>query len=515
MYRDGKPVENTGRVLYTLLQDRVIEQGVYGKENQTLTMKEEYLPNAKVFGAYFDGRHVYQVEDYSIAYRYDERKLSIEITTDADSYRPGEEVTASFAVKNATGQPVPQARLCVGVVDEAVFAVQPQEVDLIKQLYQTVFHYYPEWDVSYHEYDFGDYPMEGGRGGGDGEANVMRSEFVDTTAFEQLTCDENGKAQLTFTLPDNITDWRITAAAMKGKTAGDNIGHAISSKPFYLLPLVTESYLIEDDLTAAVGYSTSQQQTSQPINCTVSLLDLSGTVLDSKQVTLSKGKKSGVNFGKQPQGSYQIFFDATAGEYSDMVLLPVQVNPTNRETTLAHSVSLEELPKLESIRYPVQVVFYDEQRQLYMDVLEWLMHQNGSRTEVITANYRASAAYAKLLPKENRWEVSYDKRLDETKGMRILPNAQPDAATTAKMLLATPELVERYYAEEFLGETLSDSPKASDSSVMTYMALAAMEQPVLLEIKSYLNDCDQLLTDSQKLWLGCALAKLGDFEGAQ
>ena len=129
MYRDGKPVENTGRVLYTLLQDRVIEQGVYGKENQTLTMKEEYLPNAKVFGAYFDGRHVYQVEDYSIAYRYDERKLSIEITTDADSYRPGEEVTASFAVKNATGQPVPQARLCVGVVDEAVFAVQPQEVD--------------------------------------------------------------------------------------------------------------------------------------------------------------------------------------------------------------------------------------------------------------------------------------------------------------------------------------------------------------------------------------------------
>ena len=150
-----------------------------------------------------------------------------------------------------------------------------------------------------------------------------------------------------------------------------------------------------------------------------------------------------------------------------------------------------------------------------MDVLEWLMHQNGSRTEVITANYRASAAYAKLLPKESRWEVSYDKRLDETKGMRILPNAQPDAATTAKMLLAAPELVDRYYAEEFLGETLSDSPKASDSSVMTYVALAAMDQPVLLEIKSYLNDCDQLLTDSQKLWLGCALAKLGDFEGAQ
>ena len=111
---------------------------------------------------------------------------------------------------------------------------------------------------------------------------------------------------------------------------------------------MTESYLTEDDLTAAVGYSTLEQ-TSQPVNCTVSLLDLSGTVLDSKQVTLSKGKKSGVNFGKQPQGSYQILFDATAGEYSDMVLLPVQVNPTNRETTLAHSVSLEELTKLEDV----------------------------------------------------------------------------------------------------------------------------------------------------------------------
>ena len=31
--------------------------------------------------------------------------------------------------------------------------------------------------------------MEGGRGGGDGVAHVMRSEFVDTTAFEQVTGD--------------------------------------------------------------------------------------------------------------------------------------------------------------------------------------------------------------------------------------------------------------------------------------------------------------------------------------
>lgn len=178
---------------------------------------------------------------------------------------------------------------------------------------------------------------------------------------------------------------------------------------------------------------------------------------------------------------------------------------------MAHSVSLEELTKLESVRYPVQVVFYDEQRQLYMDVLEWLMHQNGSRTEVITANYRANAAYAKLLPKESRWEVSYDKRLDETKGMRILPNAQPDAATTAKMLLAAPELVDHYYAEEFLGETLSDSPKASDSSVMTYVALAAMDQPVLLEIKSYLNDWRPAAHRQPEAVAGLCAGKAGRF----
>ena len=79
--------------------------------------------------------------------------------------------------------------------------------------------------------------------------------------------------------------------------------------------------------------------------------------------------------------------------------------------------------------------------------------------------YRASAAYAKLLPKESRWEVSYDKRLDETKGMRILPNAQPDAATAAKMLLAAPELVDRYYAEEFSGETPSRFPEGRATAV--------------------------------------------------
>ena len=57
---------------------------------------------------------------------------------------------------------------------------------------------------------------DGGKGAGDNlEAyDIFRDDFRDTAFFKPLQSDQDGSASLSFTLPDNITSWRITTLAV-------------------------------------------------------------------------------------------------------------------------------------------------------------------------------------------------------------------------------------------------------------------------------------------------------------
>lgn len=79
-------------------------------------MQEDYLPNFVLVGAYFDGRHLYRMEEYPLWYDYEERRLNIEVETDQEQYRPGDTVQVQLAVTDQEGNPTANARLSVGVV---------------------------------------------------------------------------------------------------------------------------------------------------------------------------------------------------------------------------------------------------------------------------------------------------------------------------------------------------------------------------------------------------------------
>lgn len=105
---------------------------------------------------------------------------------------------------------------------------------------------------------------------------------------------------------------------------------------------------------------------------------------------------------------------------------------------MSQQLSLEELSNLQSLRYPVDVLFFDAERKPYIDALQWLSSQDGKRTEIIAASYKAQVAYSQLFSPGQRWEVPYDQRLELVEGSRILPNAQPDAQIAAKVMVACP-----------------------------------------------------------------------------
>ncbi|WP_421548957.1 alpha-2-macroglobulin family protein [Pseudomonas sp. QD4] len=148
-------------------------------------------------------------------------QIDVAVATDKDSYQPGETVTVDLSTQFA-GKPIP-AHLTVSVVDEMVYALQPEVAPTIDQ-----FFYHPRRNnvrtsasLSFISYDValpGTPAAPGKANRSERGVKVLerpRREDVDTAAWQpELLTDASGKVRFTFRMPDSLTRWRITARAI-------------------------------------------------------------------------------------------------------------------------------------------------------------------------------------------------------------------------------------------------------------------------------------------------------------
>ncbi len=169
-------------------------------------------------------------------------QIDVAIATEREVYRPGEIVTIELSTQ-FEGKPLP-ARLTVSVVDEMIYALQPEIAPAIGD-----FFYHPRRNnvrtsasLSFISYDVAlpgtpTAPTASNRS----ERGVKvlerpRREEVDTAAWQpDLLTDANGKASFTFRVPDSLTRWRITARAIDAQgVVGQRREFVRSEKPLYL-----------------------------------------------------------------------------------------------------------------------------------------------------------------------------------------------------------------------------------------------------------------------------------------
>ncbi|MGC1330689.1 alpha-2-macroglobulin family protein [Pseudomonas sp.] len=169
-------------------------------------------------------------------------QIDIDIATDKQQYLPGDTVTVDLSTKFA-GKPIP-AHLTVSVVDEMVYALQPEIAPGIDQ-----FFYHPRRNnvrtsasLAFISYDValpGSPTAPGKANRSERGVKVLerpRREDVDTAAWQpELVSDASGKARFTFRMPDSLTRWRITARAMADDgQVGQKKQFVRSEKPLYL-----------------------------------------------------------------------------------------------------------------------------------------------------------------------------------------------------------------------------------------------------------------------------------------
>ncbi|CAN7232743.1 alpha-2-macroglobulin family protein [Pseudomonas sp. LjRoot277] len=204
-----------------------------------IPVKDNFAPNLTFSVLYTKGGQ-YSFQNAGI--KVIAPQIDVAIATDKESYQPGDTVSVDLTTQFA-GKPVP-AHLTVSVVDEMVYALQPEVAPTIDQ-----FFYHPRRNnvrtsasLSFISYDV----ALPGSPGAPGKANRSergvkvlerpRREDVDTAAWQpELLTDANGKTRFTFKMPDSLTRWRITARAIADDgQVGQKKQFVRSEKPLYL-----------------------------------------------------------------------------------------------------------------------------------------------------------------------------------------------------------------------------------------------------------------------------------------
>jgi uncharacterized protein YfaS (alpha-2-macroglobulin family) len=206
-----------------------------------------------------------------------QQELFVSITPDPEQASPGEVVTYTVSTRDANNQPV-DAELSLGLSDLASLSLaSPNSSPILEFFYSDrtlgVWTSIPI-GLSLEDYNatISEQLTEGdgmGSGGGKGEGDFgvieVRQDFPDTAFWDaHVETGSDGEAQVSVTLPDNLTTWRMDARAVTTDTkVGQATQDLVSTRPLLVRPQTPRFFVVGDQaqLGAAVHNNTDQTLT--------------------------------------------------------------------------------------------------------------------------------------------------------------------------------------------------------------------------------------------------------------
>ncbi|MBR7113574.1 MAG: Ig-like domain-containing protein, partial [Firmicutes bacterium] len=314
-YARTLPAAVGGDTLYFRYAEGVEEYTVGANDGAgyTLTYEEEFAPAVGLIGVWFDGYQYVYSYGHSVWYDKAAQELTLDITADAEEYAPGAEVKLALLLKDAAGNPI-EGTVNLSMVDEALLALADQQVNFLNNIYYN-------YNLAYYQgissnIDLDDSGMAEGGGEGDGE----RKDFADTAYFGTVKTGKDGRAEVSFTLPDNITRWRLVwhgynhdANLVKAGSGEESI---ISTLPFFIDYDLADTFRVGDQPTVAIrsgGEKSLAEGGDVSYTIAIDQLDF------SQQLTAKAGERIEVSLPQLPLGNYEISIIGEMGEYKDWV----------------------------------------------------------------------------------------------------------------------------------------------------------------------------------------------------
>ncbi len=329
-----------------------------------------YEPNVYLSVAYIKDGEMY-THDRLLSVPARSKFLNIEVLADKKEYKPQETARYTILARNADNSPASGAELSLGVVDEAIYSVKPDQTrDIRKAFYgrrynqvQTVF------TISYNfkghsgekplniaankrSYQLADFKNEGQYA----EATI-RKDFKDTTFWQpDIVTGADGKATVEVKLPDNLTTWRAT---VRGVTADTRVGSAILkfvARKNLILRLETPRFMTEGDTVTLSAIVHNYLDSAKAVQISI---DVTGAKLldaPSQTVTIPKQGEHRIDWrvSANQVGNVKLLAKGLTDQESDAVEIPLEVVPHGLKQTIggASTLSGENEDKSISLNLP-------------------------------------------------------------------------------------------------------------------------------------------------------------------
>ena len=292
------------------------------------------------------------------------RQLQVVVSAEQNVSKPKQPGRFTLTVTDALGQPV-KAQLSVGVIDEAVYGVKPDDTPDPLRFFYRVNYSRVNTEFS-RDYSFTGYagsqqllltqrqrrrPLALADFKGEKPRPQVRKDFPDAIFWTaDLLTDAQGKASVEVPYPDALTTWRLTARALTADTkVGAGLARTTTTKDL-ILRVVTPRFLTEGDtldLPVVVHNFTAGDQAVSLVGKATGLTagEAGGTAVDLSQprtLQVAQNGEARIDWRLKASsvGTATVTGSATTPADSDAVELPFPVLPfgLKRESGAAGSI---------------------------------------------------------------------------------------------------------------------------------------------------------------------------------
>lgn len=340
------------------------------------TLREEYAPVVFLSASAIVNNEMY-IETRRVSVVPDGKVLKVAVTPDQEIYRPGSRGTIAVRAVDEKGNPARNVELSIGMVDEAIYAIQPDITPDIQR-----FFYGPRWNevetsssLNFSFYGEGrridpdavdalygslnrrpgeHYAAKAGSrlamraiayGDVKGEMFIqpnVRRNFKDMMFWTPaIRTDDDGRARVNVNFPDNLTTWRINVRAVgAGTTVGTATARVVSRKDL-MVRMETPRFLIAGDslVVATVVHNYLKSDKSARVEFSA----VGATATDGpKTMTIPAGGETRIDWkvSAPTTGQALLTVKALTDEESDAMELPVPVLPAGMRVGTGASVEL-------------------------------------------------------------------------------------------------------------------------------------------------------------------------------
>jgi len=540
-FKKGKDILPDGNYLFIKSQNGIMDFEISNSPNYSFVLEDKYLPNVCVTGVYFNGLTYIQSEEYNAVFDPEEKNLAIEAKLDKTSYRPGDEVTVKISAKDKDGKPT-KAFVNISIVDEAMFKLNEQYIETLHTLYTGV----PSGiEYSYRSHVNSDFVENGivkvrltARSGG-GSANFKestrtiikfseavyadsaftlemaetRSDFKDTAYFNTITLNNEGYGELTFKIPDNITQWRVTLSGVTTDLlAGSNTVSLDVTLPFFINYTLNSTYLAGDK--PVLGVTAYGNDLNKGEKVVFEVYDAQSKKLIAK----GEGKafeRINIFLPELSEGEKEIIINAsTSNGLKDSLKHSFDVVKTYHEVEEALYYDLKPGLKVKGgSKGNTKLIFADKGKGMYLSELYNLMYTFGNRIDQKLTVQKASELinkYFELSDMENSVQFNASDYQREDGGLAILPYGDSDLDISAKLSSLIKDEVNVFKLREYFYTKLyDDSPGLKGNALY---GLAVLKEPVLLDLDKAAEVGNASVKDL--LYIALAYCELGELPKA-